>query len=119
MGMWSKVNTKENLWERATGREYGFENRTARVRRHLRDAVDTSEETVPDTRRATAARNRQMEKHSREVEKLAGQINKKRKEVQRLIKAKRAGEAQRLQAEVDQLQNALDSRRREMSRNFL
>jgi hypothetical protein len=51
VGLWSKVNTKETLWEKATGRESGREDRTAKTRRQLRECVDTSEELLPDTRK--------------------------------------------------------------------
>ena len=71
--MWSKINQRESLWEKATGKEYGFENRTARTRRQLRECVDTEKETVPDTRRRskplTRAEKRQVDKILREGKK--------------------------------------------------
>lgn len=46
--MWDEVNAKESWWERKTGREYGFENHAARVRRMARKAgIDTSTVSVP------------------------------------------------------------------------
>ncbi len=96
--MWGTINTRETWWERKTGREYGFENHTAKVRRGHREVTDTSEEVVPSASRgrglSAPPSKRQIRAAERDQDRAAGrelkQLKGLRTKLERRLKAEQA-----------------------------
>lgn len=94
------------------GREDRMDSRTAaNVAAHDPDYESVSEELSP---RQARDRNNQ----AKEIENLIKKIGKKNKEIAKFAKAGRTKDAERAQSEVAKLQKSLESRRREMARQF-